>query len=88
MTDLWLIIPEMSLLGLACGVLMIDVFRGQKSNTVTFWAATVSILVVLSQMAVYFPDGTAIAFFGTVKLDPMGTVLKAFALVLVLLSFF
>ncbi len=88
MTDLALIIPEISLLGLTCVVLLLDVFRGQGSNAVTFWAAILSILVVLSQMALYFPDGSAIAFFGAVKLDPMGTVLKAFALVLVLLSFF
>ncbi|MFP6681007.1 MAG: NADH-quinone oxidoreductase subunit NuoN [Gammaproteobacteria bacterium] len=88
MTDLALIIPEISLLGLACAVLLLDVFRAQGPKAVTFWAAILSILVVLSQMALYFPDGSAIAFFGAVKIDPMGTVLKAFALVLVLLSFF
>lgn len=88
MTDVWLIIPELSLLVLACGVLMIDVFRGQSSNAVTFWAAIISVLVVLGQLAVYFPDASAIAFFGAVKIDPMGTVLKAFALALVLMSFF
>lgn len=88
MTDLGLIIPELSLLGLACGVLMIDVFRAQGSNAVTFWAGIVSVLITLGLTAVYFPDKSAIAFFGTVKLDPMGTVLKAFALALVLMSFF
>lgn len=88
MTDIGLIIPEITLLTLACVVLLIDVFRRQESNAVTFWAAIISILVVLSQMAFYFPEGSAIAFNGTVKLDPMGTVLKAFSLVLVLLSFF
>ncbi len=88
MTDLWLIIPELSLLTLACGVLLIDVFRGHDSNAVTFWAAIFSVLAVLALMALYFPDGSTIAFFGTVKIDPMGTVLKAFALALVLMSFF
>jgi NADH-quinone oxidoreductase subunit N len=88
MTDLWLIIPELSLLGLACGVLMIDVFRGQASNAVTFWAGIISVLIVLTELALYFPDGSSIAFFGSVKIDPMGAVLKAFALALVLMSFF
>jgi len=89
MTDLGLIIPETSLLTLACVVLLVDVFRSpSSSNAMTFWAAIISVLVVLSQMAMYFPDGSAIAFYGTIKLDAMGTVLKAFALVLVLLSFF
>ena len=88
MTDLWLIIPELALLTLACGVLMIDVFRGRGSNAITYWAAIFSVLLVLGLIASYFPDGSAIAFFGTVKLDPMGAVLKAFALALVLISFF
>ncbi|MFT4560979.1 MAG: NADH-quinone oxidoreductase subunit N [Gammaproteobacteria bacterium] len=88
MTDLGLIIPEITLLILASGVLMVDVFRKQSSNAVTFWAAVVTLLVVLSQLALYFPDGSTVAFFGTTKIDPMGSVLKAFAVVLVLLSFF
>lgn len=88
MTDLGLIIPEASLLALACCVLLIDVYRGAGSNAATFWAAIISILVVLSQTALYFPDGSTTAFYGAIKLDAMGTVLKAFVLVLVLLSFF
>ena len=88
MTDVGLIIPEITLLSLASCVLLVDVFRSKASNAVTFWAAVVTLLVVLSQFALYFPNGSAIAFFGTAKIDPMGTVLKALTLVLVLLSFF
>lgn len=88
MTDLGLIIPELSLLALACAVLLIDVFRGRASGGLTFWASIITALIVLSQMALYFPSGSSIAFYGAVKLDPMGTVLKAFSLVLVMLSFF
>jgi NADH-quinone oxidoreductase subunit N len=88
MTDLGFIIPEISLLILASGVLLVDVFRKQSSNAVTFWAAVITLLVVLSQLALYFPDGSTVTFFGTAKIDPMGSVLKAFAVVLVLLSFF
>ena len=88
MIDLGLIIPEITLLTLASCVLLVDVFRAKASNAITFWAAVVTLLIVLSQLALYFPNGSAIAFFGTAKIDPMGTVLKALTLVLVLLSFF
>ena len=88
MIDLGLIIPEITLLTLASCVLRVDVFRAKASNAITFWAAVVTLLIVLSQLALYFPNGSAIAFFGTAKIDPMGTVLKALTLVLVLLSFF
>lgn len=88
MTDLGLIFPEITLLTLACCVLMIDVFREKESNLITFWAAIIALLVVLSELALYFPDASSIAFFGTTKIDPMGAVLKAFAVVLVLVSFF
>jgi len=88
MTDLSLIIPELSLLTLACGVLLIDVFRGRAPDAITFWAAVISILVTLVQVSLQFPDRTMIAFFGTVKIDPMGAALKAVALTLVLMSFF
>ena len=67
---------------------MIDVFREKESNLITFWAAIIALLVVLSELALYFPDASSIAFFGTTKIDPMGAVLKAFAVVLVLVSFF
>ena len=67
---------------------MIDVFRKKESNLITFWAAIIALLVVLSELALYFPDASSIAFFGTTKIDPMGAVLKAFAVVLVLVSFF
>jgi NADH-quinone oxidoreductase subunit N len=88
MIDLGLIFPEITLLTLACCVLMIDVFRKKESNLITFWAAIIALLVVLSELALYFPDASSIAFFGTTKIDPMGAVLKAFAVVLVLVSFF
>ena len=88
MADIGLIVPEATLLALACCVLLIDVFRKTESVTPTFWSAVVTVLAVLSLMAMYFPKGSAIAFFGTIKLDAMGTVLKSFVLVMVLLSFF
>lgn len=88
MPEIGLIIPETTLLLLACGVLMVDVFRNPKSVGMTFWAAIISCLIVLAQFAYYFPDGSYIAFSGQVKIDAMGAVLKSFVVVLSLLSMF
>jgi NADH-quinone oxidoreductase subunit N len=88
MVDIGLIIPETTLLVLACGVLMVDVFRSPNAPGVTFWAAVISSLLVLAQLAFYFPDGSYVAFSGQVKIDAMGAVLKAFVMVLSLLSMF
>ena len=88
MVDIGLIIPEITLLVLACAVLLVDVFRAPDAPGVTFWAAVISSLVVLAQLAYYFPDGSYIAFSGQVKVDAMGAVLKSFVLVLSLLSMF
>ncbi|MGR8947467.1 MAG: NADH-quinone oxidoreductase subunit NuoN [Gammaproteobacteria bacterium] len=88
MVDIGLIIPETTLLVLACGVLLVDVFRSPNAPGVTFWAAIISSLIVLAQLAYYFPDGSYIAFSGQVKVDAMGAVLKSFVMVLSLLSMF
>ena len=88
MNDIVLVIPETTLMTLACVVLLVDVFRRENAEHVTFWAAVVSTLIVLAQTAYYFPNGSYIAFSGTVKIDAMGAVLKAFVMVLVLLSLF
>ncbi|MEM7466897.1 MAG: NADH-quinone oxidoreductase subunit NuoN [Pseudomonadota bacterium] len=88
MIDIGLVIPEITLLVLACGVLLVDVFRAPNAPRVTFWAAAISSLIVLAQLAYYFPDGSYIVFSGQVKVDPMGTVLKSFVLVLSLVATF
>ncbi len=88
MNDLALVVPEITLVAATCGVLLIDAFVGRRNPTVTFWCAILSALVTLALVASYVPETAVFGFSGTFRLDVIGTVLKAFLLVLVLLSFF
>ncbi len=88
MTELSSVLPEATLAGLACLVLIIEVFRAPANRAATFWAAAMSVIIVLSEIAMWFPKGTTLAFNGTFRLDIMSAVLKAFVMVIVLLSFF
>ena len=88
MDEIFTVLPETTLTGFACLVLLVDAFRGARSAAVTFWAAVISVLVVLVEIAVWFPEHTMSAFSGTFRLDAMSAVLKAFLMVVVLLAFF
>ncbi|MEQ8494383.1 MAG: NADH:ubiquinone oxidoreductase subunit N, partial [Gammaproteobacteria bacterium] len=88
MNEMLTVLPEATLTALACLVLIIDVFRRADAVNTTFWAAVFSVLLVLSQVALYFPEEGAVAFAGTFVLDPMAAVLKSFMLVVMVLSFF
>lgn len=88
MDEILTVLPEMTLTGFACLVLLVDVFRGARSAAVTFWAAVISVLVVLVEIALWFPEHTMNVFSGTFRLDAMSAVLKAFLMVIVLLTFF
>lgn len=88
MTDLALILPEATLLALACAVLLIDAFVGRRNPDATFWAAVVSCVVVLAQVARFVPEKTLFAYAGTLRIDVLAVVLKTFLVSLVLLSFF
>ncbi|MBM4228318.1 MAG: NADH-quinone oxidoreductase subunit NuoN [Gammaproteobacteria bacterium] len=88
MNDLTLIMPEASLLVLACAVLLVDAFVGRARPDATFWSAVLSCVVVLAQVASFVPEKTLFAFSGTLRVDVLGVVLKTFVVALVLLSFF
>ncbi|MEM7539991.1 MAG: NADH-quinone oxidoreductase subunit NuoN [Pseudomonadota bacterium] len=88
MSDIGLVIPEASLTTLACLVLMVDVFRGGRTWLITFWAGVLSVLLVLLTITVWFPIQSSTAFYQTVQIDVMSAVLKAFVLVMVMMSFF
>lgn len=88
MDEILTVLPETTLTGFACLVLLVDVFRGARSAAVTFWAAVISVLVVLVEIALWFPEHTMNAFSGTFRLDAMSAVLKAFLMVIVLFAFF
>jgi NADH-quinone oxidoreductase subunit N len=88
MNELSTVLPEATMAGLACLVLLVEVFRAPDNRAATFWAAALSVMVVLAELAMWFPRGTTLAFNGTYRVDVMSAVLKAFLMVIVLLSFF
>jgi NADH-quinone oxidoreductase subunit N len=88
MDEIFTVLPEATLTGLACLVLIVDVFRGERSAEVTFWVATLSVLAVLVEIALWFPEHTVSAFNNTFRLDAMSAVLKTFLMTIVLLAFF
>jgi len=88
MNDIVMILPEITLLGFACAVLLLDAFVGRRIPQAAFWCAMIGGLVVLAQLASYVPESAKFGFAGTFRLDVVGTVLKSFMVVLVLLSFF
>ncbi|MGD9602722.1 MAG: NADH-quinone oxidoreductase subunit NuoN [Gammaproteobacteria bacterium] len=88
MNEITLILPEATLLGLACAVLLVDAFVGRRNPEATFWSAILACVVTLAQVASFVPEAAMFGFSGTIRLDVLGAVLKTFMLVLVLLSFF
>jgi NADH-quinone oxidoreductase subunit N len=88
MDEIFTVLPETTLTGLACLVLIVDVFRGSRSGAVTFWVAAFSLLVVLVEIALWFPQQTMSAFNDTFRLDAMSAVLKSFVVTIVLFAFF
>ena len=88
MNEICTVLPEATMAGLACLVLLVEVFRGPDNRAATFWAAAMSVMIVLAELAIWFPQGTTLAFHGSYRADVMSAVLKAFVMVIVLLSFF
>jgi NADH-quinone oxidoreductase subunit N len=88
MNEIALVLPEATMLVLACAVLLLDAFVGKRAPAATFWCAVLTGLVVLAQVASYVPEAATFGFAGTFRVDVLGTVLKTFVLVLVVVSFF
>jgi len=88
MNEIVLIVPEATLLALACAVLLVDAFVGKRNPDATFWSAVLACVIVLAQVASFVPEAAMFGFAGTFRLDVLGAVLKTFMLVLVLLSLF
>ena len=74
--DLAPAVPEMFLLGMACVVLLVDVFLSQEKRYITYWLAQATLLIAAW---LSWPSGAgdaAITFSGTFVRDPMGDILK------------
>jgi NADH-quinone oxidoreductase subunit N len=76
--DLIVALPEITLLSLACLVLIVEAFSKDPLHLLTYWTAQASLIVVLALTVFYFPENAQIAFHGSFISDAMSTVLKAF----------
>ena len=76
--DLVIVIPEITLLSLACLVLIVDAFSKDPLHLLTYWITQATLLVTLALVLYFSPDNTHIAFNGSFVSDSMSVVLKAF----------
>ena len=74
--------PEIALLAAACIVLVADLFISDARRNVTYALTMLSLLVVGGIVCVFLSRGeSALAFGGMYVSDPMGHVLKLFAII-------
>jgi NADH-quinone oxidoreductase subunit N len=76
--DLIIALPEITLLTLACLVLIVDAFSKDPLHLLTYWTTQASLLVVLALVVLYFPANAQIAFYGSFVSDSMSAILKIF----------
>jgi NADH-quinone oxidoreductase subunit N len=76
--DLIIALPEITLLALACLVLIVDAFSKDPLHLLTYWTTQATLLVVLALVLYYFPGNAQIAFNGSFVSDSMSAILKAF----------
>lgn len=74
--DIMLAIPEITLLGLACLILVVDLFVEQQNRVVTYLLSQVSLLIVFVLTLVSFTGESRFSFSHTFVRDAMSDVLK------------
>jgi len=79
---------EILLLGMACVVLLVDLWLPDRYRRLTCQLAQASLAGALILVLATFPEARTTTFAGTFVIDPMGAVLKAFLLVVSGFGFF
>ncbi len=86
--DLALAIPEITLLALACLVLLVDAFSKDPLHLIAYRISQIGLALVLALVLYDFPENETIAFHGGFVSDALGATLKAFILGVSLIVFF
>jgi NADH-quinone oxidoreductase subunit N len=86
-TQLIPVLPEISLLILACVVLVVDLFIHQSQRIVSYGIAQVGLIVVAAITLLVSQAGTQILFDGSYIRDPMSDLLKQGILIISFLAF-
>ena len=87
-SELFLVIPELTLLGLACLVLVLDTVFSRRGTFATYWLTQASLLIVLALVLYTGQDEPTRAFVGNFISDPMSTLLKSVICLFSLIVFF
>ena len=73
--ELTLLLPELTLLALACLILIIDTFQKENTN-ITFFSAEFALLIVGILIYNFYPDNELYAFNGTFVSDSLSASIK------------
>jgi NADH-quinone oxidoreductase subunit N len=76
-TDLLIVLPEILVLGMACVVLVVDLFLDDARRVVSYLLAQATLVTALVATLMLGTDTVQTAFAGTVVRDPMGDLLKS-----------
>ena len=87
-TDLIFVMPEITLLTMACLVLLVDAFSKDPLHKMTYWITQLSLLLTLCALFYYSPDYSYIAFNGGFITDTMSVLLKGFICAITIVVFF
>lgn len=78
--DFLLALPEIILMGMACVVLLVDLFLSQRARGVTYLLAQASLVLAFVFNLGFIGEPRAVTFSNTFVVDPMAALLKAFIL--------
>ena len=87
-TDLIFLVPEITLLVMACLVLVIDAFSKDPLCKMTYWISQLSLLLTFFAVIYYSPDYSYVAFNGSFVTDKISLFLKSFILGITIVVFF
>ena len=77
--DLWPALPEIFLLGMACIILVADLFFSDRQRVITHWLSLGTLAGTALILGAQMNDADAITFSGMYVADGMSTVLKLIA---------
>ena len=80
-------IAEMTLLGVICVVLLVDIFLRDDQRNITYILSMIGLIVTAAVSLIYGPDSRMITFAGSFVTDGVAVVLKMFALLIVAMVF-
>ncbi|MGH6635968.1 MAG: NADH-quinone oxidoreductase subunit NuoN [Gammaproteobacteria bacterium] len=87
MQDLMLVLPEVTILTMACVVLMVEVYRPDPEKRRVYWLSQAALAVALFVTVAQASSGRSLAFNGVFVADVMSTALKAAILLVTLMVF-